>query len=243
MRSCSIVFGMKTCTADDCDREPRNRTSPYCEKHYSRFRRHGDPNVVLKDHTPARERWKKLYTVNERTGCWEWAGQKSRGYGVISDGAGKQHTAHRLVWEEMGGVLKEGLELDHLCKNRGCVNPAHIEQVHHTINVRRGGVNGSNFTKTECKYGHEFTPENTYVRSNGWRSCRACDRRLMREHHARQGQIPRPFRAPVFDSTKDIAQCEYGHIITTKNKYVNGRGQLVCRSCARAGRKTAIDIR
>jgi len=146
-----------------------------------------------------------------------------------------------LVWEELGGVLEKGLELDHLCKNRGCVNPAHIEQVTHTVNVHRGGVNGSNFTKTECKYGHEFTSENTYVNSKGWRYCRACARRKQRERNARLGAVPR-WNTRDVGRVPGIAECEYGHTITTKNKYVNRHGQLVCRECARSGRKTTIDI-
>ena len=59
--------------------------------------------------------------------------------------------------------------------------PYHLEQVPHIINVRRGGINGSNFTKTQCDSGHEFTPANTRIDANGWRHCRACDRRIHRE--------------------------------------------------------------
>lgn len=228
---------MRICQGEGCDREPRNNTSPYCEKHYSRVKRHGDPNFALKDHTPARERWKKRYIVDPKTGCWEWTGVKSGSYGVISDGQGVQLIAHRLVWEETGHVLIKGMELDHRCFNKGCVNPDHLEQVSHTVNVRRGSKNGSNFLKTQCDNGHEFTPENTYIRSNGWRSCRACNRRIMREHYAkRQHREDAPLPQQVTGRRVVIGHCDRGHAVTNRNHYRNVEGELTCRQCGGAAR-------
>lgn len=172
----------RLCTIDGCN-EPRGTSKLYCEKHRTRIRRHGDPSVALKDHTPAVERWKTSYTVDPETGCWLWTGPvyKDQGHGFIQDGARKRYMAHRFVWERIVGPIEKGLVLDHLCKNKRCVNPEHLEAVPQAINALRGGIDGGNAAKTQCVNGHDFTPENTYIRSNGWRSCRACSRRVMRQ--------------------------------------------------------------
>ena len=107
--------------------------------------------------------------------CWEWTGARDsngyghfrlpgspRGVGVVS--------AHCFAWELAHGPMPGDSEPDHLCKNRGCVNPAHLELVPHRENALRGsGPTARNARKTHCKRGHEFTPENTYVDSEGRR--------------------------------------------------------------------------
>lgn len=131
---------MNTCTVDGCDTKCRNGTSPYCEKHYSRWKRHGDPAVALKDHTPAVERWKTSYEVDDATGCWNWTKRgEPYGYGLISNGQAQQSIpAHRFVYEQIIGPVPDGEELDHTCLNKKCVNPAHMEPVPHPINIERG---------------------------------------------------------------------------------------------------------
>ena len=170
------------CTVKDCERVTRTASSPYCEKHYSRWKRHGDPMVVLKDHTPARQRWKTNYAIDERTGCWNWLGPFSRAYGFVQDGAHKRYQAHRFVYEQVIGPIPADLELDHKCRNTHCVNPKHLEPTTHRINVQRGDAGIRNAEKTVCDHGHEFTPENTIIRKDtGYRQCRACLRRTTRE--------------------------------------------------------------
>ena len=88
--------------------------------------------------------------------CWIWQGKKDYGYGRVGMN-GTHHRAHRLIYEALKGPIPEGLQLDHLCRNRSCVNPNHLEPVTGAQNCRRGI--GS---KTHCKHGHEFTEENTY---------------------------------------------------------------------------------
>jgi hypothetical protein len=83
--------------------------------------------------------------------------------------------AHRLVYEELVGPIPEGMELDHLCRNTSCVNPAHLEPVPHRVNVLRGvGPTAENAVKTECVNGHPLTGRNLCIRKEGGRKCRTC---------------------------------------------------------------------
>jgi hypothetical protein len=112
--------------------------------------------------------------------CWEWPLFRSEdGYGRMQ-WDGRTRIAHRAIYRFLVGPIPQGLTLDHLCRNRGCVNPDHLEPVTQRENCRRA-------RKDFCAHGHELTPENTYVRpSNGRRSCRECGRRANRDHRARQ---------------------------------------------------------
>lgn len=112
--------------------------------------------------------------------CWLWTG------GLDSYGYGKVHIkrttrgAHRVAWELLVGPIPEGLQLDHLCKVRRCVNPDHLEPVSGAENNRRSAsVSALNARKTHCENGHEFTPANTYVvkrgKRAGQRDCGAMD--------------------------------------------------------------------
>ena len=113
--------------------------------------------------------------------CWEWIGRLTpQGYGRDT-GSGE---AHRTTYQMWRGDIPEGLELDHLCRNRRCVNPWHLEPVTRAENVRRAGM-----TITHCKNGHEYTPENTYWRpgpGGGARDCRACIRARVRLYKQRK---------------------------------------------------------
>lgn len=128
--------------------------------------------------------------------CWEWDGEKNeRGYGRASID-GKTRPAHRAVYEHLRGPVPEGLVLDHLCRNRLCVNPDHLEPVTNTTNIMRGvGVGAQNASKTHCINGHEFTPENTRlnkpVHPNGdpTRTCRQCHRDRQRRYHAAKRSV------------------------------------------------------
>lgn len=78
------------------------------------------------------------YVVDPETGCWNWSRHvRADGYGWGYDGV-RQTLAHRVIWERLRGPLPEGTELDHLCRNRRCVNPDHLQPVSHLVNTRRG---------------------------------------------------------------------------------------------------------
>lgn len=105
------------------------------------------------------------------SGCWEWQGWLRRdGYGIFAPKRGFQFRAHRWYFEAAVGPIPEQTpHLDHLCRNRRCVNPAHLEPVTQAENNRRAGM-----AKSHCIHGHEYTAENVYVRKNGARCCRLC---------------------------------------------------------------------
>lgn len=109
----------------------------------------------------------------ERGGCWTWLRiNKRTGYGHW-DG----DLAHRKFFKIFKGSIEPGMTIDHLCRNRACVNPAHLEQVSYRVNILRADLNLAtiNARKSHCDKGHEFTPGNTYIKkSNGARQCRKC---------------------------------------------------------------------
>lgn len=111
------------------------------------------------------------------SGCWIWTGFiAANGYGRLGRGR-KVFPAHRWGYLAIRGGFPLRLDLDHLCRNRACVNPYHLEPVTRSVNQRRGLV-GMGLRKmpdlpTHCKLGHEYTLENTHYRANR-RSSRVC---------------------------------------------------------------------
>lgn len=117
-------------------------------------------------------------------GCWEWTGKIDKdGYGRHRF-MGRSFMAHRWVWECVNGWLSPSTQLDHLCKNRRCVNPAHLEPVSQKENISR--ARNSNSEKTHCPQGHRYTELNTYHTGAGKRKCRACARERAAERRARE---------------------------------------------------------
>jgi hypothetical protein len=119
--------------------------------------------------------WEKVHQTAD--GCWEWtAGNSGNGYGRIwVDGS--KRAAHRVAYEAIVGPILPGLQLDHLCRNRGCVRPCHLEPVTPRVNTLRGVTLGAaNAAKTACPQGHPFSEANTHTEPTGKRRCRTCRR-------------------------------------------------------------------
>ena len=136
--------------------------------------------------------------------CWLWQGYKQRdGYGVFCLTKHKEVMAHRWAYTHSKGAIPAGMEIDHVCSVRNCVNPAHLEAVTHAANVQRGVARGGysvhhkllgalNAVKTHCKNGHPYSGDNLRIdASSGARRCRICDRekvnkyrlKLLQEQH------------------------------------------------------------
>ncbi len=121
--------------------------------------------------------WSK---VQKTDNCWLWLGcLDGTGYGRIFWKNHKMLQAHRFAYELLVDKIPENLQCDHICRNRSCVNPAHIELVTNKINTLRGiSFAAENFKKTHCPKGHILSDDNIYpsIKKRGKRSCKICQR-------------------------------------------------------------------
>lgn len=168
------------CKVDNCLRDARKgRRDGLCGMHEKRRRLGQDMEAPIKR---LRAPFEHLYLIVE-SGCWEWIGTLSQeGYGRF-----EKDFSHRVSYRKHVGEIPDGLQIDHLCRNRKCCNPEHLEPVTPRVNTLRGqAVSAINAVKTECIHGHPFDEDNTGVRKNGHRWCRACSRR---RSNARRRQL------------------------------------------------------
>jgi hypothetical protein len=171
-----------TCSIEGCTKPVHGHG--WCNTHYARWLKHGDPFVVRTLVGASLADRLMFRTAETGSGCWSWIGSiDQHGYGKVRV-AGKTLATHRVAYETFVGPVPDGLVLDHMCHNadkgcpggpscshRRCLNPEHLEPATRSMNAVRGRGHGS---ETHCIRGHEFTPENTYVDSAGHRHCRTC---------------------------------------------------------------------
>ena len=133
--------------------------------------------------------WRRVEKTDD---CWIWrGGMSSKGYGLLGIGVqGERVNAHRYAYELLVGPIPPGLEIDHLCRVRHCVNPAHLEPVTGRENTRRGEAGRWHAIErsltTHCPNRHPFDDANTYRRPDGARGCRECMREATRQWRKRQ---------------------------------------------------------
>jgi hypothetical protein len=122
--------------------------------------------------------------------CWEWIAYRlPAGYGRFYDGH-RDAMAHRFAYETWNGPVPNGTTIDHLCRNRCCVNPDHLEAVTHRENLLRGNtVSALNARKTHCPRGHPYDEANTHIQRDGGRICRQCNRDRARAYYAGQRRL------------------------------------------------------
>lgn len=218
----------KVCSVEGCGE--KSRSNGMCRPHLRSWEKYGDPLAAVRRNRDADERfWEKVNKngpvpdyAPHLGPCWLWLAAKHHEglYGVFTLAGGRQAQAHRFSYSTSVGPIPDELVLDHLCRVRHCVRPSHLEAVPQRINILRGvGIQAKNAVKTHCIRGHEFTLENTHIRPNGGRACRACQR------------LYEP--APVGNANARKTHCPKGHEYTEDNTYRSpSRPNIrICRAC------------
>lgn len=132
-----------------------------------------------------------LWLIDYSGDCWEWLGSRMNDYGQFMVDY-VNYRAHRFIYELLVADIPAGYVIDHLCRNKGCVNPEHLEPVTDLENLRRGIPSPTvvNARKTHCLRGHEFNTQNTYFNKfTGYRFCKACGALRKRIYRSPDRQI------------------------------------------------------
>jgi hypothetical protein len=157
--------------------------------------------------------------------CWEWVGTLSHGYGAAWI-EGVHVLTHRYAYQTLVGPIRQGLDLDHLCRNRTCLNPDHLEPVTKAMNVMRGyGFGARHSRKTACVHGHPFDEANTYFIRGGGRMCRACHARREGARRAVKPQDYDPVYAAQYyvDHREEILARDHVRYLAQRAKTDNER--------------------
>lgn len=172
----------------------------------------------------AKSRFAKYVEVTDT--CHVWRGYLHKGYGSFKVN-GKMVYAFRWNYEQLNGPIAKGLVLDHLCRNRACVNPAHLEPVTPRENLMRGEaierMRAMKRAITHCPQGHPYSQENTYIGTKGERHCRECNRVWNRRRYDKRRHPKQP---------KEY--CPQGHPYDAENTLFLVKTKAKrCRTCQR----------
>lgn len=183
-------------------------------------------DLIITDPVYADRFWSKVEPAPADE-CWIWKASKTAGgYGQVGIHR-KRYYAHRVAYEAMRAEIPAGLHIDHLCRNRACVNPWHLEPVTNRENGRRGMAGYG--LRTDCVRGHDITnPENVLTNNRGHRRCRTC----RDEDNAARPLSPR-------GRAEDRTHCPRGHEYSPENTYVKANGHRRCRVCTLASNKAS----
>jgi hypothetical protein len=168
------------------------------------------------------------------SGCWEWTRAiANHGYGMYHLG-GAHITAQRAAYILFVGPIPKGLHIDHLCRNKPCVNPAHLEAVTQGENTRRGAKSRQvGRHRTHCTAGHPMNKANTYEVKDGRRTCRTCNKGL--------SSVP---TAPPTPQNGEKTHCRNGHEYTPENTYFHtnqqGNARRRCKTCVQSQNKAGV---
>lgn len=229
------------CDVKDCDKPQRRGRGGWCEGHYKRWYKYGNPLATgnLRPNGLTRDELfiRKVDMTTDPTGCWRWLGKidkRGKGYGEFTyrdpeTGKPKSVPAHRYAYELWVGPIPEGLSIDHVwdngCRFTDCVNAlAHLEPVTPAEQNRR--YYGR---QTHCYRDHPLSGANLYVTPQGHRVCRACHAIALRAYLDRQIEQRKANPIPL------KTHCKNGHEFTPENTRMGGKlgTTRLCRECAR----------
>lgn len=191
------------CAIPGCSKPVASRG--WCNPHYQRWYRYGDPLVQKRIHGDDQQRFWSKVDKEHPSGCWLWTDKPGRlGYAQVRIGgrSGSFVLVHRWAYEHLVGPIPAGMTIDHQCHNRDtsciggpscihrlCVNPSHLEVATQRDNtLRSGGVSAVNARKTHCLKGHPFDEANTHFTKAGNRVCKICRLASLRAWRARAAQ-------------------------------------------------------
>jgi hypothetical protein len=183
-----------------------------------------------------------IQSAGYKTDCWIWQGRiNAFGYGSISPtkySKSKTTVAHRHVYEEKIGKVPEGKDLDHLCRNRSCVNPEHLEPVSRLENILRGELVALRVNPDFCKNGHPWVPENRIKSKGNATTCRLCNIAAKLKFRKSRGSLLAGMGTGAVQKLK--THCLRGHEFTEANTIVHPQtGFRRCRACHNERRRVS----